>query len=215
MQAPVVPLSLGVKDLSMSKTLEFYFDLVSPASYLAWTQLPELCAQTGARLIYKPMLLSAVLQATGNTPPLAVPAKGRYVMHDLLRHARRYGVELRLNPHFPFNSLTLMRLLIAIQLHQPERFEAAMCSLFPAFWAQGENLNDPSTLHARLNSAGFDAQHWLACATTPEVKEALKANTDEAVRRGAFGAPSLFVGDELFFGQDRLEFVREALLAQG
>jgi 2-hydroxychromene-2-carboxylate isomerase len=195
----------------MSKTLEFFFDFGSPASYLAWTQLPKLCADSGARLVYRPMLLGGVFQATGNTSPVTVPAKGAYTFRDFSRFARRYGVSLNVNPNFPINTLTLMRAATGVQLHLPERFEAFVAAVYTALWVDGLNLGDPAVVGEVLVKAGFDPQSILALTAQQDVKDALKATTEEAVRRGVFGAPSMFVADELFFGQDRLDFVREAL----
>lgn len=195
----------------MSKTVEFFFDLGSPASYLAHTQLPDLCRETGATLVYRPMLLGGVFQATGNASPAMIPAKGRYMIRDLARFAERYGVPMRFNPHFPINTLTLMRLLVALQLRQPERFDDALQALFRAIWIDGVNLGDPLKVADVLVTAGFDAAELQAQAAEPAVKDALKATTDEAIRRGVFGAPTCFVGNEMFFGQDRLDFVRAAL----
>jgi 2-hydroxychromene-2-carboxylate isomerase len=198
----------------MNKSVEFYFDFGSPASYLAWTQLPKLCAESGAALVYKPMLLGGVFQATGNQSPVMIPSKGRFMFKDLQRFARRYGVKLNFSPDFPINTLTLMRMAAGVQIRQPQRFEAFVAALFNGLWADGLNLGDPLVLAEVLSKAGFDSQAMLALASEPEVKDRLKATTAEAVARGVFGAPSLFVGDELFFGQDRLDFVREALLAE-
>ncbi|MVW75632.1 2-hydroxychromene-2-carboxylate isomerase [Pseudomonas xionganensis] len=195
----------------MSKTVEFFFDLGSPASYLAYTQLPGICRESGATLVYRPMLLGAVFQATGNASPAMIPAKGRYMLRDLARHAERYGVPMRFNPHFPLNTLGLMRLLVAVQLHQPERFEAALQALYQAIWVDGLNLGEPARVAEVLGQAGFDAEALLAQCAELAVKEALKASSEEAVARGVFGAPSTFVEGELYFGQDRLDFVREAL----
>ncbi|MNE24674.1 2-hydroxychromene-2-carboxylate isomerase [compost metagenome] len=195
----------------MSKTVEFFFDLGSPSTYLAWTQLPTLCAKAGAHLQYRPMLLGGVFQATGNASPIQVPAKGRYTLLDFQRFARRYGVPLEFNPYFPINTLTLMRGAIGIQLRQPERFEAYLAAMFKAFWQDKRNLGDPAVLAATLDAAGFDPQGFLALVGDQEVKDALKAATEEAVKRGVFGAPTCFVGNEMFFGQDRLDFVEEAL----
>ena len=195
----------------MSKTVEFFFDLGSPASYLAYTQLPGICRESGATLVYRPMLLGAVFQATGNASPAMIPAKGRYMLRDLARFAERYGVPMRFNPYFPLNTLTLMRLLVAVQLHQPERFEAALQALYQAIWVDGLNLGEPARVAEVLTAAGFDAESLLAQCAEPAVKEALKASSEEAVARGVFGAPSIFVEGELYFGQDRLDFVREAL----
>jgi len=197
----------------MSKTVEFFFDLGSPASYLAHTQLPDLCREAGAELIYRPMLLGAVFQATGNASPAMIPAKGRYMIRDLARFAERYGVPMRFNPHFPINTLTLMRLLVAVQLHQPERFDDVLQALFRAIWVDGVNMGDPAKVAGVLVAAGFDAAQLQAQIAEAAVKDALKATTEEAVKRGVFGAPTCFVGDAMFFGQDRLDFVREALRA--
>jgi 2-hydroxychromene-2-carboxylate isomerase len=195
----------------MPKTAEFFFDVGSPASYLAWTQMPTLCAQAGATLVYKPMLLGAVFQATGNASPAMVAAKGRYMTVDLGRFAKRYGVDFKMNPHFPINTLQLMRGVIGMQLRQPARFEAFLAAVFTALWAQGANLNDPAVIAATLAEAGFDPAEVFALANDADIKAALKANTEEAVARGVFGAPTVLVGDAMFFGQDRLDFVREAL----
>ncbi len=195
----------------MPKTAEFFFDVGSPATYLAWTQLPALCAQAGATLVYKPMLLGGVFQATGNASPATVPAKGRYMTVDLGRFAKRYGVPFAMNPHFPINTLQLMRGAIGVQRHQPERLEAYLTAVFHALWVDGINLNDLAQVAATLVATGFDPAQVMALANEADTKAALKANTEEAVARGVFGAPTVFVGNAMFFGQDRLDFVREAL----
>lgn len=195
----------------MEKSVEFYFDVGSPSSYLAWTQLPKICDQAGARLIYKPILLGGIYQATGNASPAAVPVKGRHVSHDLGRFAKRYGVPLSTNPHFPIITLHLMRAVIGMQLRQPQRLDAFLQVVFKALWVNALNLNDPALTAQTLEDGGFAPAEVAALVNDPEVKAALKANTEEAVRRGVFGAPSTFVGDEMYFGQDRLDFVREAL----
>ncbi|MHC8345147.1 2-hydroxychromene-2-carboxylate isomerase [Pseudomonas sp. RT6P73] len=195
----------------MSKTVEFFFDLGSPATYLAYTQLPKICEQTDSQLIYKPMLLGGVFKATGNASPATIPAKGRYMFQDLDRYAKRYGVPLKFNPHFPINTLMLMRAVTGMQLRHPERFQAFIDCLFHALWVEGRSLDDPATVAAVLMQNGFDPNEVLALTADEEVKTALKDNTENAVQRGVFGAPSMFVGGQLFFGQDRLDFVLEAL----
>jgi 2-hydroxychromene-2-carboxylate isomerase len=195
----------------MHKSLEFFFDFGSPTSYLAWTQLPKLAADCGAQLVWKPMLLGGVFKATGNASPVTVPAKGRWMFQDMARWARRYGVPLAMNPHFPINTLTLMRGAVGLQLRRPADFEPYVDTVFRAMWATPCNLGDAEVLAATLQRAGFDAEALLALAGDPEVKARLVANTDEAVARGVFGAPTVFVGEQMFFGQDRLDFVREAL----
>lgn len=195
----------------MTKAVEFFFDVGSPASYLAWTQLPALCEQAGARLVYRPMLLGGIFQATGNSSPAAVPAKGRYVSMDLARYARRYGVPFAQNPHFPILTLTLMRAAVGVQLRQPERLGDYLSTVFKAMWVDSLDLNDPGLVAQTLVSGDFSPEVIGRWVSDPEVKAALKANTDEALQRGVFGAPTMFVGDDMYFGQDRLDFVREAL----
>jgi 2-hydroxychromene-2-carboxylate isomerase len=195
----------------MSKTVEFFFDLGSPATYLAYTQLPKICEQTNSQLIYKPMLLGGVFKATGNASPATIAAKGRYMFQDLDRYAKRYGVPLKFTAEFPINTLMLMRAVMGMQLRHPERFAALIDCLFHALWVEGRNLNDPATVAAVLTQNGFDPNQVLALTTDEEVKAALKDNTEKAVQRGVFGAPSMFVGNQMFFGQDRLDFILEAL----
>ena len=196
----------------MTKTVEFFFDVGSPAAYLAWTQLPGLCARQGAELVYRPMLLGGVFKATGNASPATVPAKGRYVEMDYGRYASRYGVPLTINPHFPIITLYLMRVITGVQMKHPERLQPLLKAVFEALWVDGSNLNEPALTIATLAKAGFGASEIEALACAPDVKEALKTNTEEAVSRGVFGAPTMFVNTEMFLGQDRLEFVKEALL---
>ncbi|KAA6172877.1 2-hydroxychromene-2-carboxylate isomerase [Pseudomonas marginalis] len=195
----------------MSKTLEFFFDLGSPTTYLAYTQLPGICAETGSQLVYQPILLGGIFKATGNASPITIAAKGRYLLQDLARYAKRYDVPLKFNPHFPINTLTLMRAVTGIQLRQPERFIDFIDCLFLALWVDGRNLGDPAVVAAVLAEHGFDPAQVLELTQDEEVKDTLKHKTEEAIARGVFGAPSLFVGQQLFFGQDRLDFVREAL----
>jgi len=196
-----------------ARTVEYFFDVGSPTSYLAWTQLPKIAAETGAQIAWRPMLLGGVFKATGNASPVTVPAKGRWMNEDLQRWAKRYGVVLRFNPHFPINTLTMMRGATGMQMRQPDRFASYLDVVERAMWETPKNLGDPEVLAATLLEGGFDAAEFAALVGDPEVKAKLIATTEEAVARGVFGAPTFFVGDAMFFGQDRLDFVREALLA--
>lgn len=198
----------------MTKTVEFCFDLISPPSYLAYTQLPNIAAETGARIVWRPVLVGGIHKATGNRPPIEVPAKGRYLMRDLQRHAELYAVPFRLNPHFPFNTLLHQRILTGLLLRRPEAFGPCLAALFAAIWVHARDPTSTEGIAAVLGEAGFDTQELLALAAEPEVKEALRAATDDAVARGAFGVPTFFVGDAMFWGQDRLAFVRDALLQE-
>jgi 2-hydroxychromene-2-carboxylate isomerase len=196
------------------RTVEYFFDVGSPTSYLAWTQLPKIAAETGATIAWRPMLLGGVFKATGNASPVTVPAKGRWMNDDMQRFAKRYGVTLRFNPHFPINTLTLMRGAAGMQMRSPGDFLRYLEVIEGAMWEAPKNLGDPEVLAATLADAGFDPAAFAALVADPEVKARLVATTEEAVQRGVFGAPTFFVDEAMFFGQDRLEFVREALLAR-
>jgi 2-hydroxychromene-2-carboxylate isomerase len=193
------------------KTVEFYFDFGSPASYLAWTQLPRIAQDAGAQVAWKPMLLGGVFKATGNQSPVMIKPKGEWMFGDLARWARRYGVTLEKNPFFIINTLPIMRGAAGLQLKEPARLEKYMDAMFRAMWEKPVNLGDPAVIGQTLAAAGFDPAAMMALASDPEVKQRLITLTDEAVARGVFGAPTMFVGGEMHFGQDRLEFVREAL----
>lgn len=193
------------------KTFEFWFDFGSPAAYLAFTQIPCLEAETGANAIFRPMLLGGVFQATGNQSPAAVPAKGTYTFTDFDRFAKRYGVPFNQNPYFPINTLLLMRGAVGLQQQDDARFQTYCSAMFKAIWVESLNMNDPATVGTALQHAGFDPQALLSLANEPATKDALKSATQEAVERGVFGAPTFFVGNQMFWGQDRLDFVKEAL----
>lgn len=193
----------------MSKTVEFFFDFGSPTTYLAWTQLPRVAAEAGARIHWRPMLLGGVFKASGNQSPVNIPSKGRYMLQDLARFATRYGVPMAFNPFFPINTLALMR-GAAGYLDSPQ-FPTYVKAVFEALWVQRLNMGKPEVIAQVLSAAGLDPAEFQRLIEDPAVKDRLKANTEEAVQRGVFGAPSFFVGDELHFGQDRLDFVAEAL----
>ena len=195
----------------MGKRVDFFFDVGSPASYLAWTQLPGMCQKAGAQLVYKPMLLGGVFQATGNVSPVTVPAKGRYVNMEYQRYARRYGVPLTMNSHFPIITLHLMRVVMGVQMKLPQQFNDVLVAVFKAMWIDDLNLNDPALTSRTLESAGLTQAQVEALVGDAQVKAALRANTEEAVGRGVFGAPTTFVGEEMFFGQDKLDLIKEEL----
>jgi 2-hydroxychromene-2-carboxylate isomerase len=196
------------------REVEFFLDVGSPTTYLAWTQLPALCRAQGAALKVRPMLLGAIFQATGNASPANVPAKSRWMNADMVRFANRYGVPFALNPSFPINTLVLMRAATGVQRRDPDRLPAYLDGVFRAMWVEPRNLNDPQAIAAAWQEAGFDPEATLALANEPETKAALRATTEEAIARGVFGAPTMFVGGEMYFGQDRLDFVREALVGE-
>lgn len=193
----------------MAKQLEFYFDYGSPTTYLAWTQLPGIAERTGAEIVWRPMLLGGVFKATGNRTPVEVEAKGRWMLGDIERFAARYEVPYEMNPHFIVNTLTVMR--GAVHALAQGVLPAYNRAMFGAMWVDGRDLAEPAEIAAVLNEAGLDAEGFAAAVQTPEVKRELIERTEEAVARGVFGAPSMFVDGELHFGQDRLDWVEAAL----
>jgi 2-hydroxychromene-2-carboxylate isomerase len=192
----------------MTKRVQFLFDFGSPTTYLAHKRIPEIVARTGIVFDYVPILLGGVFKATGNASPAMVPAKGRYMNEDMARFAARFGVELNFNPFFPINTVTLMR--GAAGYRGDPRFGAYVDAVFDAMWKTPVNMGDPAVLAGVLSAAGFDAGEFMALVDDQSVKDALKISTEHAVERGVFGAPTFFVGDAMFFGQDRLDWVEEA-----
>lgn len=184
------------------KSFEFWFDVGSPAAYLAWKRLPSFAAANHAAVVHKPMLLGGVFKATGNASPVTIPAKGKWLFADLARAAQRDGVPLGYPPDFPVNTLALMRAAIGLQQKSPERFVAFVDAAFDSIF--GIPRKD-------IREGGFDPDAILALTNDPGIKAALIRNTEEAVSRGVFGAPTFFVGDELFWGQDRMDDVARAL----
>ena len=193
----------------MPKALEFFYDFTSPTAYLAWSRLPAIVQRTGATLVYRPMFLGGVMQTTGNRPPGTVEAKRKWMSEDLKRWARRHNTPFVHNPHFPMMTLMVQR-AASEWVTRPD-FEKYLGAVFNAAWRDQKNIADKDTLAAIVSEAGFSASDFFAAAENPANKEKLKATTDEAVARGVFGAPTFFVGDEMHFGQDRLDFVEEAL----
>jgi 2-hydroxychromene-2-carboxylate isomerase len=193
----------------MARTLEFYYDYGSPYGYLADTQVEAIAKRTGATLARKPMLLGGVFKATGNASPMTVEPKSKWSAFDMPMWARHYGVPFQRNPFFPVNTLALMRGAAAAQLDGS--FDRYHPAIYNAMWVDGRNLNDVAEVAAVLMAAGLDATRFGSRIQDQDVKDRLKATTDEAVARGVFGAPTSFVGDMMFFGNDRLPFVEMAL----
>jgi 2-hydroxychromene-2-carboxylate isomerase len=189
----------------MAKQLEFFFDYVSPFSYLADTQLPALLERAGASIIYKPILLGAIFKASNNTPPPAIPAKLKYNAVDAMRWSNHYGVPMKMNPFFPLSTIRAMRGAIVAQ--SAGCFPAYHAAMFRAMWAEGVNLGDPEIVKDMFMLLGMDPE----AVEREDVKVRLRANSDEAVARGAFGAPTFFIGDAMFWGNDRMHFIEAAL----
>jgi len=190
----------------VTRKLEFFYDYVSPYSYLANSQLGGFDRST---LVFRPMFLGGVMQATGNKPPGTLEIKGRYLRKDIARWAGHYGIGYNRNPKFPLNTLKALRLAIVAQ--QDGVFDQVHGALFDAAFVHQLDLGEDAVLANLMEAAGMDAEATFARIADKSVKDELKANTEEAIGRGAFGAPTFFVGEEMFFGNDRFGFINVAL----
>jgi len=193
----------------MAKRIEFFYDIGSPYSYLAATQIEAVAARAGGAVEWRPFLLGGVFKATGNTSSAGLALKARYMFADLTRWAQQYGVPFQMPSRFPLNTLRPMRACI-FGSQRGLCGELAL-ALYRGYWVDDVDITGDDGLRAAARSAGLDAGAVLAACEEPAVKDALRSATEEAVRRGAFGAPTFFVGDEMFWGNDRLHFVEAAL----
>ncbi|BAN26402.1 2-hydroxychromene-2-carboxylate isomerase [Caballeronia insecticola] len=193
----------------MSGSIDFYFDYGSPSSYLAYKQMPGLIHRTGARVNYRPILLGGVFQQTANQSPMDIPAKREWMVNDLSFFARRYNVPFELNPFFPINTLVLMR--GAIFAEREGFLDRYSDAVFDAMWGRPRNMADPGVIGDVLQAADLDVTRIVAATQDAQIKDKLKADTQEAIERGVFGAPTIFLGTQLFFGQDRVPYVEELL----
>ena len=192
--------------------LDFYFDFGSPASYLAYKRLRQLESKYDLTVHWLPMLLGGVFKATGNVSPVTVAAKGNYMVNqDFPRFAKRYSVPMQFNPYFPINTLNLMRGAVAAQ--EEGVFDRYADAVFDAMWQEQLDLGQVDVVVKTLQNAGLDAMALLELTQSDAIKQTLIANTNQAIDRSVFGAPTMFVGDEMYFGQDRLDFIEADLKA--
>ena len=198
----------------MSPRVEFHFDFGSPNAYFCHKVLPAFAARTGVQIAYVPVLLGGVFKLTNNQPPMVqfkgIKNKGEYARRETERFIHKHGLTgFRSNPHFPVNTVTIMRGAIVAR---DEGFLPRYAdTMFAGMWEQGRKMDDPEVIRATLAEAGLDAAHLLARVQEQPVKDALAQSTQAAVERGIFGCPTFFVGDDMFFGKDRLAQVEEAL----
>ena len=197
----------------MSKSVAFWFDYGSPTAYLAHWELKGVAERTHANIDLRPMLLGAVFKATGNHTPVDIAPKGEWMLWDIQNHADRYGIPFKLNPYFIINTLPLMRgALVAERRGELERYSDGM---FNAVWREARNMGKPDVIRTVLTGQGFDADAYMAGVQDPEIKEELRRRSAQAVAKGVFGAPTFFVGDKMWWGQDRLDWVEAELNAAG
>ena len=197
----------------MNKTIELIFDFVSPNAYLIWQPLKALAEKHGAVIDVTPVFLGGMHKLTGNAPPMIrdaqVKGKNQYAMLEMNRFIAKHGLtKWQMNRKFPFNTITLQRMLIAIE---PEKRGGFIEALLIGLWEKQLDATDMQAVAETIQTAGFDAQDLFARSQEPVIKQALIDNTAKAVERGAFGIPTFFVGGEMFFGKERLAQIGEAL----
>ncbi len=194
----------------MSKAIQFFFDFLSPFSYLAMTQLPGLCARTGASIEYKPIHVLTLMERVGNRPTtVECPARGRYAMADLARWAKKYDVPFALNPHF--QTIDSQRLLVgAVAAEQVGQAEEYVRAVFDGVWVKSAAFADDQDLATLLGEASVSNIPAILDRSERNA-EGHMSNMDAAETAGVFGVPSMIAGDELYFGNDRLEFLEEAV----
>lgn len=192
--------------------IELFFDIGSSYSYLAATQMEKVTARTGVSVRWRPFLLGAVFKATGNEMPARVPAKARWMLHDMTLWSHHYGVPFRVPSRFPLVTLRTQRALAGVERSgAAASLPAFALALFEAYWAEDQDVTTDAVIGACAAHAGLDPATVIAAIDAPETKDLLRATTDEAIRRGAFGAPAMFVGDALFWGNDRIPLLEKYL----
>ena len=194
--------------------IEFYFDFSSPYSYLASEQVERLAAKYNRKVAYKPMLLGAAFKTSGMAPLTDIPLKGDYSRRDFARSARFAGVPFNMPNPFPVATVTAARALLWVQKAHPERANEFVHALLRAYFVQGRNIGDAPVVGQVADELGFDTAEMAVAVQDPAIKDQLKRTVDEAIARGVFGAPFMFVDGEPFWGHDRLPQV-ERWLATG
>lgn len=199
----------------MSKTIELIFDFVSPNAYLIWQPLKDIAEKHGATIEITPAFLGGMHKLTGNAPPFIrdaeVKGKNEYAMLELGRFVKKHGLaKFTMNPHFPFNTITLLRMLVALE---PAKRVEFIELLLPPIWEDGLDVTDADTLGKILQDGGFDAAALFAKTQDAAIKQALIDNTENAVARGAFGIPTMYVDGEMYFGKERLGQIDQQLSA--
>lgn len=186
--------------------IEFLYDFGSPNAYLVHKVLPALAKRTQSKVSYVPILLGGVFKATNNQSPIyafaGVKNKLQYQYKEIERFVAHHEIAYNMNPHFPVMTIGVMR--GAVYAQDKPWYHAYLDTVFDAMWVEGQKMDDPDVIARVLSAADLPANQIMAATQTPQIKQALIASTETAVNRGVFGAPTMFVGDEMFFGKDSL-----------
>lgn len=201
--------------MNQSVPVQFLFDFGSPNAYLAHKVIADIEARTGARFEYVPVLLGGLFKLANNRSPMEanadIPLKRAYDMLEMKRFIQRHGLgQFKMNPHFPVNTLGIMRGAVAAQ--QAGVLAPYVDAVYASMWERGANMADPAVIASELTAAGLDAAALMAATQDAAVKDQLLANTQAAHARGAFGSPTFFVGDDIYFGKDRLREVEDQIV---
>ena len=200
----------------MTPKVELHFDFGSPNAYFVHKLIPQVEQRTGAKFIYVPILLGGVFKLTNNQPPMVqfkgVKNKQEYQRLEIVRFIEKHGLTaFKMNPHFPVNTVQIMRGAVAVEMDgQLAKYVEAV---FRHMWEEGKKMDEPDVIRAALDNSGIDGARVLVRIQDQDVKDKLLQNTEASVARGTFGAPTFFVGDEIFFGKDRLRDVEEEIEA--
>jgi 2-hydroxychromene-2-carboxylate isomerase len=200
----------------MTPRVEFHFDFGSPNAYFAHKVMPAIERRTGVKFTYVPILLGGVFKLTNNQPPMVqfkdIKSKRDYMRTEIVRFIKKHGLsQFKMNPHFPVNTVQIMRGVVAADMDgQLAKFVDAG---FHHMWEEPKKMDDPAVIRAALESSGLDGARTLARIQEQDVKDRLLKNTESSVARGTFGAPTFFVGEEMFFGKDKLRDVEEEIEA--
>lgn len=195
----------GIRAVPFVKTIDFYFDYLSPFAYLASLAIPSVCERHRAELRLRPVLFAGLLNHWGQRGPAEIPPKALYAFRACLRHASQHGIPFRSPKYHPFNPLTALRATIATET-AVDRLRA-MNALYELGWARSGDPGDPVEIRDALTAAGLDGRALLERAGSPDIKLELKRETEQAIARGVFGIPTMIVDDELFWGLDQIQYL--------
>ena len=191
----------------MSDSLDFYFDFSSPYGYLASERIDGIAAKHGRGVTWRPMLLGAVFQKIGGSPLVNQPMKGPYSQHDMLRSARLHGITFNVPDNFPVNSIAACRAYYWLADGDAAKAHDFAQALYRGYFVENRDLSQPETVVAAAQALGMDGDALVAAVQDQAIKDRLRAENDAALDRGVFGSPTVFVGDEMFWGHDRLEMI--------